>query len=183
MRNYRYHAKGFLYLVIGIILAFWLSRSVPFQHFLISLETFGYVAAFVAGLLFVSTLTVATGAFMLISLSHFLSPIWLSIFAGIGATCANYLIFLFIKKHISFPIKYIRKKGQHKKHHKELAKHGHWLLPFLGVLILASPLPDELGIILLSIYRMKSYQFVVLSFIFKVGGIFLLVSSIPRLLQ
>lgn len=182
MKQLHYHSRGLLFLGIGILFAIFLSQSQLFQYFMISLESYGYLGAFIAGALFVSTLTVATGAFMLITLSHSMPPLWLSIFAGIGATCGNYLIFLFIKDHFLHQHSMHRKKGRVEHHHKQWAKHGHWLLPFLGVVILASPLPDELGILFLSIYRMKPYQFVAISFLLKVGGIFLLVTNLPRLL-
>jgi hypothetical protein len=51
-----------------------------------------------------------------------------------------------------------------------------WLAPVVGALVIASPLPDELGITLLGIARLRNWQFVVLSFIFNFAGIFAIVS-------
>ena len=178
MNFIRCHYKGFLSLGTGILLAFFLSRNPIFNALLLRMGSFGYQGAFIAGLFFVSTLTIATAVLMLIALSHALPPVTLSIFAACGATLGNYLIFLVIKKHIIHPLRLLRKRSRGEKHHRQLNHFGHLLLPFLGALIIASPLPDELGILLLSIYKMKTYQFVFISFLLKMTGIYLLVSNL-----
>lgn len=53
----------------------------------------------------------------------------------------------------------------------------HWSLPALGALIMASPLPDEIGIALLSILHMRTYQFIVVSYFLKTTGIFLILHA------
>ncbi|MDO8658949.1 MAG: hypothetical protein Q7K55_09495, partial [Candidatus Levybacteria bacterium] len=55
-------------------------------------------------------------------------------------------------------------------------KYFSWTLPVIGAIIIASPLPDEIGVSLISISKMKTYRFLLLSFILNSIGIFSIVS-------
>jgi len=54
-------------LLLGILLAFFFSQNSTFRDFLLKLGGFGYLGAFLSGMLFVSTFTIATGALVLLS--------------------------------------------------------------------------------------------------------------------
>jgi len=49
-----------------------------------------------------------------------------------------------------------------------------WITFFVGGFILASPLPDELGIAVLGFSKMRAKYFVLLSFVFNFLGIVLI---------
>ena len=51
-----------------------------------------------------------------------------------------------------------------------------WILPVLGAFIIASPFPDEVGIGLMGIARMKNWQFLLLTFMLNSAGIFFIVT-------
>jgi hypothetical protein len=51
-----------------------------------------------------------------------------------------------------------------------------WILPVLGAFIIASPFPDEIGIGLMGISRMKTWQFLLLAFVLNSTGIFFIVT-------
>ena len=46
-----------------------------------------------------------------------------------------------------------------------------WLIPFIGALIVASPLPDELGLTMMGLSKMKTSLFIPLSFLLNFFGI------------
>src|SRR5258706_14842549 len=142
----RHHYKGFVLFIGGLLFAIVLSRSTFLQPFILHLGAYGYLGAFIAGVLFTSTVTMPTAVVILIALAHYLSAIEISLIAGLGATLGNYVIFLFINQKITRHIRryYKNKKGH--KHHKALSPYAHFFIPFLGILILASPFPDEIGI-------------------------------------
>ena len=50
-----------------------------------------------------------------------------------------------------------------------------WLSPIIGALIIASPLPDELGITLLGFSKAKTVTLMLVSFIGNILGIYLIV--------
>ena len=176
------HFTSILLFILGLILAFVLSRNEAFQSLLLHVGTFGYIGVFLAGVFFVSTFTIATAILMLVELRHFASPLTISLIAGLGATVCNYIIFLLISRKIVQHIRTFFKKGTKKHQTHQLGAHTHWLLPLLGVVILASPFPDEIGIFLLRMFNMKTYQFLIVSFILKFIGIFLVATSFHYLL-
>ena len=162
--------KLFSFFIISFAMAIFFIKSPEFKIFMNALISLGYVGAFIVGIFFVSTFTVATATVLLIALGHTLSPIMLALIAGLGATIGNYIIF-FGTKYIT---KKLVKKSKHKTHHPS---HHHWTLPALGMLILLSPLPDELGVTLVSFFKMKTHHFILLSYLLKTVGIFLLITT------
>jgi len=164
---------------MGILLAVVLSRNSTFHSFLLHLGGFGYVGAFLAGILFVSTFTVATSALVLLTLAETLSPIEIGLIAGIGAVVGDMMIFRLIKDNLANEIEDIYNHIDTEKHLKKLfhSKYFSWTLPVFGAIIIASPLPDEMGISLINLSKMSTFKFVLLSYILNSIGIFLIVSA------
>jgi uncharacterized membrane protein YdjX (TVP38/TMEM64 family) len=162
----------------SIMIAAILSRWEPFHVFILSLGEYGYFSAFLAGILFVSTFTIAPGAILLLVLAERLSPVEIGLIAGLGSVIADYFIFRYFKSNLKQELVdvYHGLGGHHITRLLHL-KHFAWTLPVLGALIIASPLPDELGVSLMGISKMKTYQFIIVSFILDVLGIFLIVSA------
>lgn len=178
-RWHRYHYKNLTYLGVSIVLGLILLRNFTFRDALFHLGNLGYIGAFVAGIMSVSTFTVSIGAVMLILLAETLHPLEIGIIAGIGSVLGDLTIFHFIRNRgLSSEIRHIFQYfGGDKLHHIVHTKYFSWTLPVLGALIIASPLPDELGVSLMGISKMKTTQFVVLSFCLNVTGIILFVSA------
>ncbi len=151
-------------LILGLVVA-WLLRSQDFA-------AYGLLGAFAGGIMFASAFTVASGTIILLSLAHFL-PIWqIAITAGFGAIITNYFIFRFVRDDLSREIKDVYALFGNR-HLTTLlhTKYFHWFMPLLGALIIASPLPDELGVSLLGISKMSQKEFIFLSFILNTLGI------------
>lgn len=171
--------KNLALLFLSIIFAFFLSRIEVFHTFLLSLGSFGYFGAFVAGILFVSTFTVATGAVILLTLAETLSPLEIGIIAGLGAVSGDFTIFRFVKDNLTNELTGVYNHFDSKHHLIKLlhSRYFSWTLPVIGAIIIASPFPDELGVSLLGIAKMKTYQFLIVSFLLNAIGIFLVVSA------
>lgn len=165
-------------LFFGIAAAFLLSRVAAFQLFLVHLGGFGYLGAFLAGALFVSVFTVATGIVILSILAQTLSPLEIGLIAGLGAVLGDLVIFRFVKNNLIAEIEpiYTQLGGVHLTHLLH-TKYFSWTLPVVGALIIASPFPDELGISLMGLSEIKTYQFILLSFALNATGIFLAISA------
>jgi hypothetical protein len=175
--HWRY--KNLTIVFIGVILAILLSRNATFHSFLIHLGSFGYIGAFIAGILFVSTFTVATSALILLTLAETLSPIEIGLIAGLGAVVGDMLIFNLIKDNLANEIEDIYDQVDRDHHLKKLfhSKYFNWSLPVFGAIIIASPLPDEMGISLINLSKMNNLKFMLLSYILNSVGIFLIVSA------
>lgn len=173
---YRWKYKNITLFVLSFVVAFSVSRFESFHTLLLSIGEFGYIGAFLAGFLFVSSFTVATGAVILLVLAERLLPIEIGIIAGIGAVVGDVVIFRFVKDNLIAEITplYNRFGGKHLTAVMH-SKYFGWSLPLIGAIIIASPLPDELGVSLMGLTKLKTYQFLLLSFVLNAIGITLVV--------
>lgn len=175
-QSYRY--KNLIFFFLSILIAIFISRFEAFHSILLSFGELGYIGAFFAGILFVSTFTVATGAVLLLILAERLSPLEIGIIAGLGAVIGDITIFRFIKDNLLEEITplYNRFGGKHVTSVFH-SKYFSWTLPVIGAIIIATPFPDEIGVSLLGISKMKTYQFLLISFLLNAIGIFLVISA------
>ena len=180
----KHHATAWKYknltiAFLGLCVAYVLSQNKEFHALLAHLGNGGYIGAFIAGILFVSTFTVATGALILLIFAETLHPIEIGLIAGLGAVVGDITIFRFVKNNLEKELTDIYNHIDHNKHFKKLlhSKYFSWTLPVLGAIIIASPLPDELGVSLMGLSKMKTVPFLCISFILNSIGIFLIVSA------
>lgn len=175
----RYHYKNLSFLALSFLVTFLLFKIEAFHSLLLHLGKFGYIGAFIGGMLFVSTFTVSIGTVILLILAQTLRPIEIGIIAGIGAVLSDATIFHFIRSKglIEEVHNFFKYFGGDKISHLIHTKYFSWTLPVVGALIIASPLPDELGVGLIGISKLKPFQFILLSFILNSIGIFLIVSA------
>lgn len=175
-KNYKY--KGLALIFISILLTIFLSKYNLLNEGFFNIRHTPFLGSFIAGILYVSASTAVIGILMLSDLSKTLSPIEIAIIAGLGGAIADFVLFRFFKGDLISEIKpiYNRLGG---KHVTKLMYHKYfrWALPVIGALIIASPFPDELGIALMGISRIKTYQFIILAFILDSLGVFLFVSA------
>jgi hypothetical protein len=170
--------KNLTIFFVSLVFALILTRSDIFNHFLLHLGNWGYVGAFFAGMLFVLSFTAAIGAVILFVLAEKLSPLEIGLIAGLGAVIGDLTIFRFVKDNLAEEIEPLYKRfGGNHLNHVLHSKYFHWTLPLIGALIIASPLPDEVGVSLMGISKMKTYKFILLSFLLNAVGIFLVISA------
>lgn len=176
LKNYKY--KNLTLIFISTLFTIFLSKYNPLNNGLLNLHYIPLVGSFIAGFLYVSAFTATLGVLMLSDLSATLHPVEIALLAGLGGAVADFFIFRFFKNNLLSEITpiYNRLGGQRltKLMYHRLLR---WSLPIIGAAIIASPFPDEVGVGLLGISKIKSYQFVVLSFILDATGVFLLVSA------
>lgn len=142
----------------------------------------GYIGAFITGIFFVSTFTVAPAAVVLYRLADTFDPYLIAIFAGAGAIIGDYLIFRFLKDGVFQELKPLFAKMGGSYITKLLhTPYFFWLTPLIGAFIIASPFPDEIGIGLMGLSKIKPWQFVLLSFSLNAVGIFIIIILAQRL--
>lgn len=168
-----------IFIGIGIVVTVILAKTPAFTNLLLGLGQYSYVGAVVAGMLFVLTPTATTGALMLAILSKVL-PLWaLIVLSGVGAMIADIVMLQFVESDLLEEIEDILNQVHGRKlihifHTKALR----WTLPVLGAVIIASPLPDELGVGLMGITKISPWRFSVLSWVLNSAGIFTAMSAI-----
>lgn len=176
--SHHYKYKNLTLLTIGLAIAFFLYQFESFHTFLLSFGSWGYLGAFIAGFLFVSSFSAATGILILLVLAEKLLPLEIALLAGLGAVCGDLLIFRFVKDDLIEEIRPVFERFGGK--HVALllhTKYFSWSLPLIGALIIASPLPDEVGVSLMGISKMSTVKFLTLSFVLNSLGILFVISA------
>jgi len=169
MKNY----QKWLLLIISITLAFYLFFSGALTKLIIILGNFGTIGILISGVLFGYAFTAAPATASLISFTNY--------YALIGATgtmIGDLLIFNFFKKGLPEEIESIIKKTKIEKIKKSKFK---WLIPGISGFIIASPLPDEVGISLLGVTKFDTTKFMILAFTLNFIGI-LIITTIAWLI-
>lgn len=171
-----WHYKNTALLILSLIVFFLFAEHPAIRNTIDLIGSFGYVGAFITGILFVSIFTVAPAVVVLYFLADHLNPLLVALFAGMGAVVGDYLIFRFLRDRVFDELTplFLKNGGNILVKLFKTPYFG-WLLPFLGAFIIASPFPDELGIGLLGASKLKNWQFLILSFLLNSVGIFIVV--------
>ena len=178
---FKFKYPKIILLIVTIILSYIVFRNPSISDYISHLGNLGYFGVFLGGILFAFGFTApfSVGLFILLNPTN----IWLAgIIGGFGALISDSLIFKFIK--ISFEDEFNRlKKTKTIKSigfmiHRSVGEtiKVYLMYVFAGILI-ASPLPDEIGVIMLAgLTKINFNVLAILSFILNTSGIFLILS-------
>jgi len=174
--------KGIIWLVLGVALAALLVQLDMVSNFLLSFNQLGYLGAFLAGLLYAFSFTAAIGVLLIVNMAVEMPLLAVSIVAALGTVLGDYLIFSFIRdtffKQIKYEYEEVKEEVKAVLHPNRYVR---WLLIALGLIIIASPIPDEIGVSLLGLSRIKKPYFIGLTYILNFIGIFLLLSIASKI--
>ena len=133
-------------------------------------EIFG---AFVAGMFFTSIFTTAPAIAALGEISILQGIFYTALFGAAGSVLGDLIIFRFVRDRFSEHVSEIMTHQSVWRRFHLLFKRRffRWFTFFVGGFILASPLPDELGIAVLGFSKMRVKYFALLSFAFNFLGI------------
>jgi hypothetical protein len=166
-------AKNIIILTLSFILAVVLINS-SFITALISAGTqVKMLGIFVAGVFFASLFTapisvVALGEFALTT-----SPWAVALIGGAGALVGDLIILLFLKKVMDQGSSFFsRILARRKISAVSESKFFSWLLFVTGAVLIATPLPDELGLMLMGLTRINLKFVIPASFILNSLGIY-----------
>ncbi len=164
-------------IVISVFVAIFLASNETFKGWLTSLGSLEYIGALLAGSLFVSSFTAAISIVLIGIMSDNINPMALALIGGVGAVMGDYLVFKFVKSHLQDElIMLFGKQETNYVKHILKSKYIAWMLPILGGFIIASPLPDELGVSLLGMSKMSDAKFILISYISNAIGILMIAS-------
>lgn len=164
--------KNTFLLIVSLLIFFYFAQTDFVQQVILGVGGLGYLGAIFSGVFFVSTFTVAPAGLVLFFLAGQLDPLWVAIMAGLGAMFGDYFIFRFLKDKVFQELQpiFMRLGGSYLSRLLS-TPYFLWLSPVIGALIIASPFPDEIGISLMGMSKLKNWQFLVFSFVLNVLGI------------
>ena len=166
----------FLLLIITFLIAYFLFQErnyQPFHEFTISI---GYFGTFLAGVLFAYGFTAAPATAVLLILAKEQNILLAGLVGGLGALTGDLVIFNFIRHSLEDEIKKLsREKIVLYINHKTPNLLKKYLILVIAGFVIASPLPDEIGVALLAASKGISIKiFSIISYILNTAGIFVI---------
>lgn len=157
-------------IITSIAVAYFLVQSGIFHDIFAISKEIKIVGSFIAGMLFTSIFTVALATVTIAEIA-LANNIWsVAIFGGLGAVVGDMIIFKFLRKNIAEDVEELIKKRKGLNNVFKL-RFFRFLIPFIGALIIASPLPDEIGLAMMGVVELKAKFLIPISFTLNSLGI------------
>lgn len=175
MRRKKRLIEDFFVILVSLFAAIWIAEGEIVTTVLAWTRNTGFVESFFAGMFFTSAFTTVPAMVVLGKIAQSTPVLLVAALAAAGATFGDLLIFQFVKDRLAEDIFYLlqlsRKERWVHVFHLRLFRR---LMPFVGALIIASPLPDEIGLALMGLSKMKTPFFLGLTYIFNFIGVLLI---------
>ncbi len=172
--------RNTFFLFLSVTISILLFKSGFFHELVRSTPELKLVHTFVAGAFFTSVFTLPTSIGLIIELEEIMPIKMLVPVAALGAMFGDLLIFKalsqkFVRDETRLVLQKLGKIHLRKIIH---TPYFTWTMTIIGALVIASPLPDELGIALMSLGRLNTRQFMLISFVVNCIGILLVAEAI-----
>ena len=172
-----------LLLTVIIIASYFIFSNEIVSAWFENLEGFGYFGTFIAGILAAFGFTAPIGVGILIKL-NLENPILGALIGGVGASFGDWIIFKTIKFSFMDEFQRLKEVGAIRKIRKIAHRNKHILIKhyllyiFAGIMI-ATPLPDEIGVSMLAgLTTIRQIKLAIISFILHTSAIFLILNFI-----
>src|SRR3989344_2706332 len=173
--HHRWRYPNIVLLLISLVVTILLLANGFLDHLTTGLGALGYLGVFIAGSLFVSTFTIAPAAAILFQLAQSFDPVMVALIGGLGAAIGDYFAYRFIRDRLLAELNpLLRALHLYRQINILHSKYFAWLAPVIGAAIVASPLPDEIGLTLLGMKKISFGRFIVLAFLLNSLGIYII---------
>lgn len=171
----RHIRNDFLLIVISVLVAWLIVRLDLLRPVLVATENIKLLSSFIAGLFFTSAFTTPLSMVALGEISLNAPSFAVAFFGASGAVIGDMIIFLFVKDRFAEDVRFLTQSSRLKRIKAifEL-RLFRWLTPMIGALIIASPLPDELGLAMMGMAKLRTLALVCISFTMNFIGIILI---------
>jgi hypothetical protein len=164
-------------IAIGIVIALFLSKIGLIDYVVSLFKDYYIISSFISGIFFTSVFTLAPASVTLVHIAETSPILGVVVWGGLGAMCGDLILFFFVRDHFADDIGKVFKPKRVKFFMKSLHfGFMRWLSPVIGALIIASPLPDEFGITLLGMSKVKTTFLMPIAFIMNMIGIYVLIA-------
>ena len=158
---------------LSVLVAVVLIKTGVLKSLLGVTQATGFTGSFIAGIFFTSIFTSvpATVALIEISISH--SLFWTAFFGGLGALFGDFVIFRFVRGSVLNDLLHRGFQNPKPGWFVRLFRPQpfRWITPLMGAIIVASPFPDEIGLAMMGLSKMRTRLFISLSFVLNFVGI------------
>ena len=193
IEKFEWKHKNLILLFISIVVAYFILRYKPIISLIHGLSYFGYLASFVLGMLFTYALTTIPATAVLYNLGENFNPFLIAFIGAFGSVLSDYLIFRFVRDRLMVEINLLSKEINNLTEPlsnlvstkrmriiiwKKISSSRIWktLVPVIAGFIIASPLPDEIGVAIFGAAKYEPRKFLVISYVLNFIGIFVIAS-------
>ena len=162
--------------IISVILVYLLFSGLAYKPLHNALVFMGYFGTFLAGLLYPYALTSAAGTGILLILAKEQNLLLAGVIAGIGALISDIILFLFVQHSFSDEVQKLSKETFVRTINRWIPDSVRvYLLGALACILIASPLPTEIGILLMTSIRSISFKkFIIIIYVLHASAIFII---------
>lgn len=168
----RNRLRDLFFIGLSIYVAVALEQTGALDRWIDSAADFAVLGSFIAGVFFTSLFTTVPAIVALAELSLHSHILAVAVPAALGALLGDLILYTFVRDVISEDFKALF-AGKGGKSIRRVFAHPylHWFMPLIGALVIASPLPDELGIALLGFSRTKLIYVIPISLVMNFFGV------------
>ena len=165
-----------LIIAISISIAVWIHQNNFLENLLIASASFYFfIVTFLSGIFFASTFTVAVAISVILMLSGSHNPLQIALIGGLGALIGDTIIFKFLREDLIADFEYLENHfGKRVVRRIIHSKMIFWFAPIVAALMIASPIPDEVGLLMLASIKLKYRHFFIISLILNTLEIFVI---------
>jgi membrane protein YqaA with SNARE-associated domain len=166
-----YQYKHATIAIVAILLFILLLDSVFFASVFAYIKSLGYFGGFIAGFLSVSFFTAAPAVILMIELSTQFEPYLLALVISVGSTIGDWITIKFYDEKVFAEFKPLFRKLRIPSVIR-IMKHRFtsWILFLIGAFIIATPIPDEVGLSLMGISKFKRRYILFICFLLNTLG-------------
>jgi len=192
--KYQWKYRNLILLALSFVVAYYMLKTPQIVSLIENLGNLGYPASFVAGMLFSYGITTAPATVALFTLGKTINPFLIAALGASGTVISDYIIFRIVRdkllgeiKLLSKEVKTLTKPISHLFFWEELrvriwhaisrSKVWNLIIPVIGGLVIASPLPDEIGVAIFGAIKFDPKKFIIVAYIFNFIGIFIVAYS------
>lgn len=163
-------------LILSIGGSVWLLKSDVIAQLLRHVGDSGVAfSSFVEGFFFTSVLTTPPAIIAIAESSSYIAAWKLALIGATGAVCGDLLVFRFVQSRLVEDLLSAALHPRILRLGAVIARSPFWWLsPLCGVLVIASPLPDEIGLVMMGLTSIRFSTFIPLSFAANAAGIYLI---------
>ncbi|HXK36950.1 MAG TPA: hypothetical protein VJ553_05195 [Candidatus Paceibacterota bacterium] len=183
--NHREHyIRDISILIVSIGIAVVVKNTGALNWLLEHAERIPYLASFVVGMFFTSFLTVVPATVAIAELARGGTPILqLALIGGMGAMVADFILYIILREAVAEPLLVLVQAGSSDRLKRYIRKGKHRLMgTLLGAVIIASPLPDEVGLVLMGLAKARWYTTVLLTYCLNAVGIAIVATAVRAIL-
>lgn len=174
----RYEYKHTTMSILSVIAFVFILDTALVQAVIHYIQHLGLWGVFIAGILYTSFFTAAPAIALIIALSGDYNPLLVGLIGGLGSVVGDLIILKIFEEKIGYELKPLAKKFHLKGFLRRIKRRKERERSLLfGMFVLASPLPDELGIALMGLSKFNVVYLMLIAYIMNCIGVMIVAAA------